>query len=138
MKNKLLYNLYNRFEDLSDKTLSFWGLTFKPDVESSPAKLIIENFIKTNATLKIYTPEEKEKFETKNYENVEYDFESKYDILDDCDALIILNKKEEFENYDICELNERMGEKIIFDTCDVISNDARNYDFEVHRIEFNE
>lgn len=138
MKNKLLYNLYNRFEDLSDKTLSFWGLTFKPDVESSPAKLIIENFIKTNATLKIYTPEEKEKFETKNYKNVEYDFESKYDILDDCDALIILNKKEEFENYDICELNERMGEKIIFDTCDVISNDARNYDFEVHRIEFNE
>ena len=116
----------------------FGGLTFKPDVESSPAKIIIENLIKTNAKLKIYAPEEKEKFENKNYENVEYEFESKYDVLNDCDALIILDKNKEFENYDIYELNGRMAEKIIFDTCYVISNDARNYDFEVHRIEFSE
>ena len=65
-------------------------------------------------------------------------FNSKYDVLNDCDALIILDKNKEFENYDIYELNGRMAEKIIFDTCYVISNDARNYDFEVHRIEFSE
>ena len=138
IKNELLNNLYNRFEDLTDKKLSFWGLTFKPDIESSPAKLIIETLIETNAKLKIYNPEEKEKFENKNYKNVEYNFESKYDVLNDCDALIILNKKEEFENYDICELNARMGEKIIFDGYNVISNDAKNYDFEVHRLKFHE
>ena len=54
--------------------------------------------------------------------------------IDDVDALIILTGWEDFKIFDLSEMKRRMEQKIIFDMCDVISDDIVDEYFEICKI----
>ncbi|WP_299672219.1 UDP-glucose/GDP-mannose dehydrogenase family protein [uncultured Polaribacter sp.] len=107
-------------ENLIGKTFALWGLAFKPgtdDMREAPSIYVIKELIKRGAKIKAYDPkavEEAKEFYLKDIGNIEY-FESKYEVLKDSDALILLTEWKEFRSPDFEELKTRLKQPIIFD-----------------------
>lgn len=107
-------------EDLSGFTFGLWGLSFKPgtdDMREAPAIYVIKDLIKRGAKIQAYDPkaiEEAKDFYLKDIKNVIY-FNSKYDVLIDADALILLTEWKEFRSPDFHRINDELKKPIIFD-----------------------
>ena len=107
-------------EDLSGKTFAIWGLSFKPgtdDMREAPSIYVINELVKRGAKIKAYDPKainEARHFYLKDLERVEY-FESKYEVLDGVDALILLTEWKEFRSPDFEEIKKQLKFPIIFD-----------------------
>lgn len=107
-------------ENLSDKTFAIWGLAFKPetdDMREAPAIYIIKELIKKGAKIQAYDPKaihESKKFYLKDVDNVSY-FDSKYSVLKNADALLLLTEWKEFRSPDFEELKALLKQPIIFD-----------------------
>ena len=107
-------------EDLSGKTFGLWGLAFKPgtdDMRESPAIYVVKELVKRGAKVKAYDPkamEEAKHFYLKDVEGISY-FDSKYDVLKDTDALIMLTEWKEFRSPDFSEIKKQLNTPIIFD-----------------------
>ena len=128
----------NRFgDDLSNLTFGVWGLSFKPqtdDVRSAPSITIISELIKRGAKVKAYDPKAVETFqETVSSENIEY-VKSKYDVLDDSNALILITEWKEFRSLDLDELAKRLHQKIIFDGRNIYPKRIEDEGFELYQI----
>ena len=84
-------------EDLSGFSFSLWGLAFKPgtdDMREAPAIYIVKELVKRGAKVKAYDPKaisEAKEYYLKGIENIEY-YNSKYEVLKDTDALILLTE----------------------------------------------
>ncbi|WP_435264092.1 UDP-glucose dehydrogenase family protein [Tenacibaculum sp. nBUS_03] len=109
-----------RFGDnLVGFTFSVWGLSFKPgtdDMRESPAIYVIKELVQRGASIKAYDPkaiEEAKKYYLKDI-NVDY-FESKYEVLKDSDALILLTEWKEFRSPDFSEIKKQLKYPVIFD-----------------------
>lgn len=107
-------------ENLEGKTFALWGLSFKPgtdDMREAPAIYVVKELVKRGAKIKAYDPkaiEEAKEFYLKDIHNIEY-FESKYEVLKDADALILLTEWKEFRSPDFEELKVQLNHPIIFD-----------------------
>ncbi|MCG8883429.1 UDP-glucose/GDP-mannose dehydrogenase family protein [Tenacibaculum finnmarkense] len=107
-------------EDLSGLTFALWGLAFKPgtdDMRESPAIYVVKELVKRGAKIKAYDPkamEEAQHFYLKDVEGVSY-FESKYDVLKESTALIMLTEWKEFRSPDFTEIKQQLSTPIIFD-----------------------
>jgi UDPglucose 6-dehydrogenase len=107
-------------EDLSSKTFAFWGLSFKPgtdDVREAPSIYVIKELLKKGAKIKVYDPkaiETAKEFYLNDLENIEY-FESKYQVLDNSDALVLMTEWKEFRSPDFEEIKNKLNFPIIFD-----------------------
>ena len=107
-------------EDLSGLTFAIWGLSFKPgtdDMRESPAIYIVKELVKKGAEIQAYDPkamEEAQHFYLKDVEGVSY-FESKYNVLRNSDALILLTEWKEFRSPDFSEIKKQLSTPIIFD-----------------------
>lgn len=107
-------------EDLSGKTIAVWGLAFKPetdDMRESAAIDVIRALIERGASVRAYDPKAREQAETcylKDLENLSY-VNSKYDALNDADALVLVTEWKEFRSPDFFEMAQRVKGKIIFD-----------------------
>ncbi|OQD59381.1 putative UDP-glucose 6-dehydrogenase [Methanobrevibacter arboriphilus JCM 13429 = DSM 1125] len=106
-------------ENLSNLSFSIWGLSFKPgtdDMREAPSVVIINELIKSGANIKAYDPKAREVAENifKNNENIEF-CNSKYDVLNDSNGLIIVTEWNEFKSPDFNEIHDRLKHKIIFD-----------------------
>ena len=107
-------------ENLSGFTFGLWGLSFKPetnDMRESPAIYIIKELIKRGAKIKAYDPKaikEAKEYYLKDVKNIEY-FESKYEVLEDSDALILLTEWKEFRSPNFQEIKQKLSNPIIFD-----------------------
>ncbi|MCG8785878.1 UDP-glucose/GDP-mannose dehydrogenase family protein [Tenacibaculum finnmarkense] len=107
-------------EDLSGLTFALWGLAFKPgtdDMRESPAIYVVKELVKRGAKIKAYDPkamEEAQHFYLKDVEGVSY-FESKYDVLKESTALIMLTEWKEFRSPDFTEIKQQLKMPIIFD-----------------------
>jgi UDPglucose 6-dehydrogenase len=117
----IVKKIIKRFgEDLSLFTFGFWGLAFKPgtdDMRESPAIYVIKELVKRGANIKAYDPkaiEEAINFYLKDVENVEY-FNSKYEVLLNSDALVLLTEWKEFRSPDFNEIKMQLKKPIIFD-----------------------
>ena len=114
-------------KDLSGKTFALWGLAFKPetdDMREAPAIYIIKDLVKRGAKIKAYDPkamEEAQSFYLKNVKNIAY-FNSKYETLQNVDAMILLTEWKEFRSPDFEELKSQMKNPIIFDGRNQYSN----------------
>jgi UDPglucose 6-dehydrogenase len=112
----IAHKIIKRFgEDLTGCTFGIWGLAFKPgtdDMREAPAIYIIKELIKRGAKIKAYDPkainEAKEHY-LKGIENIEY-FDSKYDVLKESDALVLLTEWKEFRSPDFEEIIKISGE----------------------------
>lgn len=133
--------IINRFGvNLAGLTFGIWGLSFKPetdDMREAPAIYIIKALIERGAKIKAYDPkaviEAKEHY-LKDVKNVKY-YNSKYDVLKNIDALILLTEWKEFRSPDFQNLKEQMKSPIIFDGRNqYIAYDLKNKGFEYYRI----
>lgn len=117
----LVKKVVKRFgEDLSGRTFAFWGLAFKPgtdDMRDAPAITIIKELVKRGAKIRAYDPKAVEQAQTcylKDVENIQY-FDSKYDVLNNADALLLITEWKEFRSPDFEEMKMRLSKPVIFD-----------------------
>ena len=113
--------------DLKGKTFALWGLAFKPgtdDMREAPAIYIIKDLVKRGAKINAYDPkamEEAQSFYLKDVKDIAY-FNSKYETLQNVDAMILLTEWKEFRSPDFEELKSQMKKPIIFDGRNQFSN----------------
>lgn len=107
-------------EDLTGLTFGLWGLAFKPgtdDMREAPAIYVVKELVKRGAKIKAYDPkaiEEAKEFYLKGVRNIEY-FESKYEVLKQVDALILLTEWKEFRSPDFEEIKTQLKQPVLFD-----------------------
>lgn len=107
-------------ENLTGMTFGLWGLSFKPgtdDMREAPAIYVIKELIKRGALINAYDPKamhEAKSFYLKGLKNIEY-FNSKYEVLKDADALVLLTEWKEFRSPDFEEIKKQLKKPIIFD-----------------------
>ena len=107
-------------EDLTGKTFGLWGLAFKPgtdDMREAPSIYVVKELVKRGAKVKAYDPkaiEEAKEFYLKDVKGVEYT-DSKYKVLENADALILLTEWKEFRSPDFEEIKTHLKSPVIFD-----------------------
>ena len=113
--------IVNRFgERLTNLTFGIWGLAFKPgtnDMREAPAIYVIKELVKRGAKIKAYDPkatDEAKNYHLKGVQNVTY-VESKYDVLEDSDALVLLTEWKEFRSPDFEKIKNLLKSSVIFD-----------------------
>jgi len=133
--------IVNRFgENLTGFSFGFWGLAFKPgtdDMREAPAIYVIKELVKRGAKIKAYDPKaihQAKEYYLKEVENITY-VATKYDVLNNSDALVLLTEWKEFRSPDFEELKNQMKNPIIFDGRNqYIAYDLENKGFEYYRI----
>ena len=127
-------------ENLEGKTFALWGLAFKPgtdDMREAPAIYTIKELLKRGARVRAYDPkamDEAETFYLKDVDLVEY-FESKYEVLKNSEALILLTEWKEFRSPDFKKIKMQLNNPVIFDGRNqYIAYDLENKGFEYYRI----
>ncbi len=120
-KKIFLNKIIKRFgEDMSELTFAIWGLAFKPetdDMRGAPSIYLIKELVKRGARIKAYDPKailETKEFYLKGVENIEYE-NSKYDVLENSSALILLTEWKEFRSPDFEEIKSQLKQSVIFD-----------------------
>lgn len=120
-KRVIVNKVKRRFgDDITGRTFAVWGLSFKPDTDDmreSPAITIINGLTEAGAKIVAYDPKaEKEAKESylKGNENVSY-VKSKYEALDEADALILVTEWKEFRSPDFYEIVRLLKSPVIFD-----------------------
>lgn len=127
-------------EDLTGFSFAIWGLAFKPgtdDMREAPSIHTIKELVKRGAKIKAYDPkavyQAKEHY-LKGIENITY-VTSKYDVLKDSVALILLTEWKEFRSPNFEEIKAQLKNSIIFDGRNqYIAYDLENKGFEYYRI----
>ena len=107
-------------EDLTGKVFGIWGLAFKPgtdDMREAPAIYVIKELVKRGAKVKAFDPkaiEEAKEFYLKDVENITY-VTSKYQALENADAMVLLTEWKEFRSPDFHEIKTLLLNPVIFD-----------------------
>ena len=107
-------------EDLTGFTFGVWGLAFKPgtdDMREAPAIYVIKELVSRGAKIKAYDPkavDEAKEYYLRGVENITY-VASKYDVLKDSDALVLLTEWKEFRSPDFEEIKSLLKTPVIFD-----------------------
>jgi len=104
-------------EDLKDRTITIWGLSFKPntdDMREAPSLVIIQKLLEKGVRIKAYDPVAMNECRKRIGDTIEY-AKDRYEALIDADALVIITEWPEFRlpNYRIME--KLMKTKVIFD-----------------------
>ena len=127
-------------EDLTGTTFGIWGLAFKPgtdDMREAPSIYIIKELVKRGAKIKAFDPkavnEAKEHY-LKGVQNIMY-ADSKYDVLKDSDALVLLTEWKEFRSPDFEKIKRQLKSPVIFDGRNqYIAYNLENFGLEYYRI----
>ena len=107
-------------EDLTGLTFGIWGLAFKPgtdDMRESPAIYIINELLSRGAKIKVYDPKAMNQARDhylKGLKNIVYK-PSKYGVLNNSNALVLLTEWKEFRSPDFQEIKSQLKNSIIFD-----------------------
>ena len=127
-------------ENLTGFSFGIWGLAFKPgtdDMREAPSINTIKELVKRGAKIKVYDPkavDQAKEHYLKGIENITY-VTSKYDVLKDSVALILLTEWKEFRSPDFEEIKAQLKNSIIFDGRNqYIAYDLENNGFEYYRI----
>jgi UDPglucose 6-dehydrogenase len=119
MVSKLLKEIPN----LAGKTISVWGLAFKPrtdDVREAPAYYIIKELLDNGAKVNVFDPVANNNFKEWFKLNINY-FEDKYECISNSDALLIVTEWDEFRTLDVDMLKEKMNMALIIDGRNILN-----------------
>ncbi len=103
-------------EDLTGKTLAFWGVAFKPktdDIRESPSVALMQMAIDAGAKVQAFCPE--------GLENMKVEFpaaeaaDGMYECLAGADALVVATEWNEFRSPDFEKIAAMLSSKTIFD-----------------------
>ena len=127
-------------EDLTGFTFGIWGLAFKPgtdDMREAPSIYVIKELVKRGAKIKAYDPKainEAKEYYLTEVQNITY-VTSKYDVLNNSDALVLLTEWKEFRSPNFDNIKSLLKSPIIFDGRNqYIAYDLENKKFEYYRI----
>ncbi len=107
-------------ENLNGITIGVWGLSYKPetnDMREAPSIIIINELTSRGAKIQSYDPQamkEAKYLYLKENSNVSY-CSSKYEAIDQVDALLLITEWKEFRSPDFTELKRRMKSAVVFD-----------------------
>ncbi len=120
-KEVIVSKVQERFgKDLTGKCFAVWGLAFKPDTDDcreSAAVHVVRRLTELGAKVRAYDPKaltEARDFYLKGNTSVSY-HESKYEVLKEADALLLLTEWKEFRSPDFYEIKEHLKSPVIFD-----------------------
>jgi UDPglucose 6-dehydrogenase len=104
--------------NLKDKKIAIWGLSFKPetdDMREAPSIPLINSLIEAGAEVNAYDPQaiDEAKFYLKGLD-IKY-FDNKYDTLKNVDALILVTEWKEFRSPDFKRILELMKTNVFID-----------------------
>ena len=104
--------------DLKDIKITVWGLSFKPetnDMREAPSIVLIKSLIKSGAIVNAYDPQaiDEAKFYLKDCD-INY-FNSKYDALENSDAIILVTEWKEFRSPDFNRMLKLMKGNVFID-----------------------
>ena len=140
-KKVLVNKVVDRFgSDLNGRTFGIWGLAFKPytnDVREATSLTVIRSLIEKGAKIKAYDSQAIDEFKKavgKDYLNSIEFVNSRYEAVEDCDALILITEWKEFRNPDFDLLSEKLKEKIIFDGRNIYNKKIADNGFELYQI----
>ena len=110
--------------DLNGSTVAVWGLSFKPktdDVREAPSIVIINELQSLGAKVHAHDP-----IATDNAKGVLKGvkfFDSPYDALKDCDALVLVTEWDQFRNLDKSAIKSLLRKPIVVDGRNVFDPD---------------
>jgi UDPglucose 6-dehydrogenase len=126
-------------DDLTGLKFGIWGLAFKPgtdDMREAPSVYIIKELISRGAKIKAFDPkavnEAKEHY-LKGVQNIQY-VDSKYEVLKNADALVLLTEWKEFRVPDFEKIKSLLKNPIIFDG----RNQYNSYNLEENGFEYHQ
>ena len=103
--------------DLKGKRIAVWGLAFKPDtddIREAPALYLIEKLLEDGAEICAYDPEAMDNVKSELGTDIQY-AANEYDVLHNCDALLICTEWGIFRNPDFEQIKQHLKELVIFD-----------------------
>ena len=122
-------------ENLKDKKIAIWGLSFKPetdDMREAPSIPLINSLIEAGAVVNAYDPQaiNEAKFYLKGLD-VKY-FDNKYNALENVDALILVTEWKEFRSPDFKRILKLMNTNVFIDgrnqfNCNQMKEQGFNY-----------
>ena len=116
-KSVLFNKIKKRFGTLKGKHFAMWGLAFKPktdDMREAPSLVIIEKLLAEGATVSAYDPVAAHEAQKILGNTITY-ATSKYEALNEADALLIVTEWPEFRSPKFDEMGLRLKNKCIID-----------------------
>ncbi len=118
--------------DIKGKTITVWGLSFKPqtdDMREAPSLVIIEKLLEAGASVKAYDPVAMK--ETRHHfgDRIQY-FEDQYEALIDSDGLAMITEWPEFKFPKFQIMKKLMVNPVVFDGRNIYDrNELKRYGF---------
>ncbi len=104
-------------QDLTNKKLAIWGLSFKPDtddIREAPALYLIQALLDAGASVTVYDPEAMDNVATQFGDRLLY-AQNPYQALETMDGLIICTEWSVFRCPDFSIMRKHMSQHVIFD-----------------------
>ena len=104
-------------QDLTNKKLALWGLSFKPDtddIREAPALYLIQALLDSGATLVVYDPEAMDNVKSVFGARISY-AKNAYEALDQTDGLVICTEWSVFRSPAFSTMFKAMKQHVIFD-----------------------
>lgn len=112
-------------EDIHDKTVAVWGLSFKPqtdDMREAPSLVIIDKLLEAGTTVKVYDPVAMNEAKHHFGEKIIY-CEDQYEALIEADCLIILTEWPEFKFPNFKIVKKLLNHPVVFDGRNIYDKD---------------
>ncbi len=116
-KKVLFGKVVERFNELSGKTFSVWGLSFKPktsDIREAVSLVLIEKLLGVGAIVKVYDPIAMDEVKKVFGERIRY-CDSLQDSVVGSSGILLVTEWDEFRSVNFTELSNLMAEKVLFD-----------------------
>jgi len=123
-KNLLAEKIRLRFgNDLKDKHIAIWGLSFKPgtdDMRDAPSIVLINSLVEAGAKVSCYDPVATEvakktlSIEAQEAGKIEFMLDQ-YSTLQGADAMVLVTEWKPFQRPDFSRIGSALKQKIIFD-----------------------
>ncbi len=118
-KTYIIPKLLNYYKnDISGKTFTIWGLSFKPktdDMRDAPSREIIQELIKQGAKVKAHDPVALHEAKRLGLDKVVTLYEDGYKALENSDGLILVTEWLEYREPDFAKMKSIMRGSVVFD-----------------------
>jgi len=119
---KILPKLNKHISSLNGKTVTVWGLAFKPktdDIREAPSITVINQLLEAGAKVKAFDPVAQEQMKL-IFPDISY-CKTPYEAVTDSDALIILTEWDQFRELDLLRIKHLLNEPIVIDGRNIYS-----------------
>jgi UDPglucose 6-dehydrogenase len=137
-KSILFDKLKDRFNgELRNKTVSLWGLAFKPetdDMREAPSLVLIQKLLEVGCKIRAFDPAAMQESKRRLGDLIYY-ANDPYDALVDADALLLVTEWKQFRLPSWSAVKKLMKQPVIFDGRNIYDpEELKNSDIEYHCI----